>query len=452
MKNNIIILSFLLSTKVYSSKISSQEFLDNIAKNFPVVQNQLLKIQQSEAKLQEAEGSFDSNLTIVNKQYLDGLYDSNISEIAVTKPLKFYNSKIEFGHRRSDGKIPVYYAEHETVDGGENFLRFQTSLLRFREIDPKRFKLFLSKNNIAMEKLNYALKLMDIKSKANKLFWKWSAISEKEKIYKNLVELNQQRFNAIDKRVQKKDLAKIYLVESEEYLLGFKSELAQIQATKNMTKNILRYFDSTINSETVAEYNIPNDSIEFKVEIESSLDKVSKRPELKILDILLSNNKLSLQGAKQNLMPKLNLKFEYNESSRSFNQELGDELLVGLNLEIPFERNLGKGEVSKIEIENKILNNQKMLLSRELSYQLNNYQEQINGLILSFNFILKEVNNAKILQEAEWKKFKAGTSDFFLLNTRDMNFAKAQVRLIEHFAHFKSLKFDLQQFIESFDY
>lgn len=452
MKNSVLFLTLISLPCAFGANISQTDFLKRVEDRFPSIESQLLKIQAVEAKLQKSEGAFDSKLNFATKKYLEGYYDSEFSEVSVGKPIKTANSLIELGHRRSNGKVPVYYAEEETLSGGEYFLRFKASLLKYREIDPKRFELFVNSNKASIEKLSYALKVMDIKQKANKLYWKWVTTNEKVQIYSNLVKLNQERLNAVRKRVEKKDLAQIYLVESEQYLLGFKSELAQLNALNNITRNLLKYYDTAVDQESLPVYSAPKRKIDSKIGIGDTSEKIKMRPELKILDLMLSNTDADILNSKQKIQPKLDFKIEHSNSSGSNDEMFGDETLLGFNVEIPIETNFARGDISRAKAEQKILINQKTLTERELSYQLNNYLEELNGLVNSLNFVIKEVENAKKLQEAEWKKFKAGASDFFLVNTRDINYAKARVKLIEKYASYEIFNFELKQFISPIKY
>lgn len=438
------ILGGLISLSTQAASIKESAFLSRVEQNFPQIKSQEIKIQVLEAKLQKARGSFDSFLTGSHDKFTQGYYDGASFETSFVKPLKFANSRIEFGHRSARGELPIYYAEHETHSGGENFIRFKASFLRYRSIDPRRFELFVSRNNLAIEQFEYALKVMDIRAKANQYFWKWVVISEKEKLYENLVQLNQKRFSAIKKRVKKKDLAEIFLTESEQYLLNFQGKLAEIQAQKKIIKNIIHFYDPLISQSDEPQYALPTILADPINELD--LEQVVKtRPEMQMLSLLIENNKFDLMGAKQKLIPKLDVKVSYVDSPLGFEQRFGSEGQVGLSLEIPLERNLGRGEVARARNELKLLAIQRDLIKGEIEFTVQNLYRNLQGLSKSINFIAREVKNSRTLQNAEWSKFKAGASDFFLLNTRDMNFAKAQIKLVEKYAEFKILLFQQGQ-------
>ena len=261
--------------------------------------------------------------------------------------------------------------------------------------------------------------------------------------------MNKKRFNAIKGRVAKKDLAKIYLTESEQYLLTFQSDLAEVKAKYKQLLSYLRMYDSKVDDSYVPLYSLPTQEITTHSKKTANL---SQRPESKILNTLLAANKFSRLNAEQKLQPKLDFSVEHYNSRLDSDEQYGDETMVGIKIEIPIERDLGKGAVAETKAQKMVIDSQFDLLKRELSTQFNNLNYQINGLISSINFTAKELKNTKILQQAEWKKFKAGASDFFLINTRDMNYAKSRIKLIEKYSQYQITKYNLELFTKPIEF
>lgn len=444
-------LFYLVSLSAFGSKITVNELIAGAQKNFPKIKQIQLKIEKAKAKQQKNKGAFDTYLAGKGKKFLEGYYDSNLSRVSVIKPLQTANSEIEIGHKRGFGINPTYYSEYDTDSSGEFFLSFSMSLWRYREIDPRRFDLWMSQNETQIEKLNWALEMMDLKSKVNKVFWKWVVYDQKFKVYESLVQLNTKRLAAVKKRVNKKDLASIYVVESEQYLLNFKAELAEIEAElKNIIIN-LSFYNTDLSPDISPAYSLPKSRLVSSILSSSTMEAIDKRPELRVLNLLIDNSKLEILNAQQKLAPKIDLNAQRYEAKDEKSPYL-DETLVGISIEIPIERNLGNGDIAQARANQKIVQAQQELVKREIRFRIDGLKNKIQGDINAIDLILKEVDNAKKLQIAEWKKFKSGASDFFLLNTRDVNLAKAQIKLIEKYADYKISHFDLEQWISPIEF
>lgn len=432
----------LFSPLCFAESLNFEKFLNGVEEKFPALKIQLLKIEIEKAKALTADGAFDTTIQASGKKYYNGYYDAEFYEAKINKPLAYGNSNVAIGHRKSGGYMPVYYEENTTHERGEYFVSFNTQLFRYREIDPRRYKRFTSKNKVKIEKFNTSLKLIDVKVKASKVFWEWFSNFEKLKLYKNLVELNEKRFSAIKERVRKKDLAKIYLVESEQYLLNFKSELIKLKAENEVIKNNLRFYYPDFHEKMSPAHEIPkNDDLTIKKYITSTI--IRNRPEIQIFDLLTKNYELDIQYSEQKLKPKVGLNFEINQSALNEEEKYGDEFIVGLKLEIPLETNLGEGDIARAKTNWRILDFEKKFAISQMENTLNNLGKQILGYQKNFVISHKELNNAEKLQNAEWVKFNAGASNFFLVNTRDMNYAKARIKLIEIYSSYKKIAYEL---------
>lgn len=433
----------LLPNIVFSSVIEVDSILNEVEKNYPKILMQREKVNASMGKVQKSRGAFDVTLTADYKNYMEGYYDAELSEVALNKPIGFSNSQISIGHKKGTGIIPVYSQEYATDSEGEFFLRFNISLNRYREIDNRRFNLWVAKNNLTIEKLKTSLRLIDAKININKVYWSWFYYYQKKNIYEDLLKLNQERFSAIKKRVAQNDLAKIYLTESELYILKFQNELVAINAELDQYYAKLKVYYPKLESQMK-----PVSSIEENLNYDQRKYDPSKalviRPEIKIIDLLKGNNEFDIKLAEQKNKAKIDFIAERYEAQNGRSPYL-DETVIGIKLDIPIERDLGNGDIARAKSENKILMAQKELIKREIIAQITNLNTRIESDIESFKITKKEVRNAKKLQSAEWIKFKSGASDFFLINTRDVNYAKAKLYLIERYVDFKISNFTLHQ-------
>lgn len=440
------ILFFLITLCAIGKEISLQEVLKFTIEHYPEIQIQTLKKSISDAKITESRGAFDLNLKSEGKGYLDGFYDSEFGKIFLDKPIQSFNSKAKLGFRKSNGNLPVYYEEYETDNDGEFFAKFDFSLLRFRQIDQKRFKIIESQNKAKIQQLKLKLKIIDSKNKANKSFLKWAFYKRKEQIYLDLIDINKKRLKAIEIRVKRNDLAQIYLAESTQYLLNFQNQLIETQIELKKAYNQLKVFYPLLS------YNdSPNFSLSYSSKFNPQnyvLEKAyMNRPEIQMIKFMKNTAQNSLQLSEQYLAPKLDFSTSYYKTNND-TKKFQDETLVGITLSIPIERKLGKGKIEQSKSTLKLIDATLTDLKLKVALEIENLKAEIKGDIQALKNIDQEVKIAKRLQNAEWIKFKNGASDFFLTNTRDVNYIKASLNYMQKIVELKIARFNLNLWFE----
>jgi outer membrane protein TolC len=438
---------WLLIAHLSAEPLSFEKIQSKLEVDFPKIIEQQEKIISAESKQQKTEGAFDLALKLKGKSYEDGYYDGQMRKVTLEKPLSFMNSNLSVGQKKGVGIIPVYNQEYATDDAGEFFVRFEASLLRYRAIDPNRYDMWLARNQVQIEKLQMALKKQDVLANANLTYWKWFFYRQKKELYQELVSLNKERMVAVERRVQKNDLPRIYMDESLQYLYAFEGELeiingdlAAIEAKLKMYFDDLNPQHEPIKVDFVAE-TLKTD---FKQDVKQI---VSQRPEIKINQLLLQNQDFDINLAEQKLMPKVDLAFEHYNAQDKKSPYL-DESVVAVSLEIPLERNLGRGDINRAQAEKRMLNAQRDYLEREMTAMLEQLQARISADGKVYQFASMESAVGKKLQSAEWTKFRNGASDFFLINTRDMNYAKARLKVLESYVDYQISLYSLKLWSE----
>lgn len=433
----------LLSQASFASMINVETILENVETQFPKMLMQREKVKASLGKLQKSRGAFDVTLKGNYKNYLEGYYDAELSEVALNKPIGFANSELSIGQKKGTGLIPVYLQEYATDQDGEFFLRFNLSLSRYREIDNRRFNLWVNKNNVAIEKYKTALKLIDVKISVNQTYWSWFYYYQKKSVYEELLKLNKNRFKAIKKRVASNDLARIYLTESELYILKFQNQLVAINSELDQYFAKLKLYYPKLRKDMQPVIAI-EDKFAYEPSAYTPMRAIKIRPELKIIDLLRVNNNFDIKLAEQKNKPKIDIIAERFEAQDRKSPYV-DESIIGIKFDIPIERDLGNGDIARARSENKVLVAQQELIKREIIAQVSNLNTRIQADLDSIKITKKEVRNAKKLQKAEWTKFRSGASDFFLINNRDMKYAESKLYLMEKYVDFQVSNFTLKQ-------
>jgi len=429
----------LLMLNTYAQELKLDEVLKSTATHHPVILMSLMQLEQASGKIAQQESLFDTSLNISSKNRTQGYYSGDTWDINITKPLQVLNAKIYSGMRQSTGTLPVYEGDSATQDQGEVRLGVELSLWGQRDIDYKRVKLWNEQLNLKVQKQVLKQAEIQIKTEAQKAYWKWIATGQTLKIYEQLLEVANKRNSALEKRVQKGDLAKIYLTENRQYILKRKSLLTKSFQKFQHASLYLSFFyrdnegrvKTPKREQLLDKLDLPK---VFSYEkLQKDIEKAyTDSPYLKQISLKMKQQDNELNLSETLSSPTLDLKIE---QSRDYGQgavELDqDEQKLMLQLNIPLERNLAKGSERKAQAKLKSLKIKNDFAKDQLKFSLTNlYQGMLNEYQLIVNG-QDEVQAAIALEQAENNKFTRGASDFFLVNIREQNTADAQINLVD---------------------
>jgi hypothetical protein len=228
MKNKVIlILTFLFFTNLHANELELDLVIKSTKSFFPTVLNSLDKIKESESAYKVSEGAFDLELKSDIGNRAEGYYDGDYFDVVLEKPLKYMNSKLYIGHRKSENIFPVYEGQRNTLDQGESRVGIQISLWRNRDIDPKRLKLRNNKIKIKQSEQDFLYKESKILKDATKAYWNWVAKGFIYKINKDLLVVMETQLKGIQKKIKLGALARIYETENLQYIMKRKTEVAK---------------------------------------------------------------------------------------------------------------------------------------------------------------------------------------------------------------------------------
>lgn len=405
--------------------------------NYPDIINALDEIKSAKGKAQNALGEFDLRLKSKVDSRVEGYYDGDYFDAFLEKPLQYLNSKVYAGVRKSEQDFPVYEGKMKTLDQGESLVGLELSLLRNRNIDEKRLKLRNNRLKVKEQEQDYYNLEMKILKNATKTYWNWVTKGLIYNVNLKLMKVLERQGEAITENIQNGAMAKIYKVENLQYLMKQKTEVLKAKQEFKEASLALSLFlrDSKGKPMVVNEDYLPKDiEVDSKVNPDDFLthykDIIKINPYLRMLDLkkLQLNNEEML--AENELSPKLDLKFEVSKDNGNGLESLqGEEQRVFLQIEIPIERNLGRGSIQRISAKKRIVDQSIKFQKEQLSIKLKTIVTRIKTNRQIIKNTNQELEFAKKLQVAETERFIQGTSDFFVVNMRDRNVASAEIKL-----------------------
>jgi outer membrane protein TolC len=162
------------------------------------------------------------------------------------------------------------------------------------------------------------------------------------------------------------------------------------------------------------------------------VEAAEARPEFKNIKAQSEQNKIELELARNQVLPRLDLRvFSYNDYGTG-NPKLEDpEVKAGLRIEIPLATRTQKGRIDYYESRQRKLQFTETFLRERIRADV---QDALNALDIARSKVEvaeAEVKASEDLARGELKRFDMGDSNLIFVNLREQNAADAEAREIE---------------------
>ena len=413
---------FFVMLLVYSNSLIAQELFSRekivqyLTKENPYVYTAIGNEYIYKEKYRYNLGAFDTKILAKYDKKEYPLSKGEFLNVGVEKPIE-NGMEFSLGYRKAEGTQE--YNNIKTSKDGEILLGI-------------KIPVFSVMNDISTRKLNLDSALLDstkysYKSKDNlrKLYFDIIKIynellynKEVLKIEKVLLNRAKDREYMVTREVQNGALADIALVEVQQQIINRKQRVVATHNSYSLSLEIfLKYLNLSRDNFNVM-YKLPSmPDIENKyLNVDEILSlALEQRPDLKTYDYEIK--KINLQAKQTNVMkyPKFNVSLY---GVHDFKYDNGFK--VALDMDFPIERR--KYEASYAKNRKSIKNIQSMKQKQIIDIKTN-----LKNIIYSLNNIYKNINNSiaeivlvKKLEIAEYKKYKLGMSNLFMLNQREI--------------------------------
>ena len=450
----VLVISFLVLFSCNALAISSEEVVRSSLSHFPKVIESLQKLEVESSKLTEAKGQFDGKIKGSMNVREDGYYNGDNYELRLEKPIPYFNSKVFGGRRQGFGQFPGYEGKYDTLNQGEDFVGLSISLLRNSLIDQNRYNIRYLEQSKEQARISFQSIKVNVQTMALKAYWTWFIKGHELAVYKDILDLAVLRDKKIKRRIKAGDLAKIYATENNQYILKRQGQVAQKKMEFQEASFYLSLFYRNKDGKPILpkDGQLPSYDIK-KVEVVSDVEGVYLKALKSSLDLQsLSSEekqaKLDVQLGTNDLLPKLDLKYEWSQDRGSAPMNdlavLGqEESRIMLNLEVPLQfrkgkgkRRAGKAKLERIKTRQKWVKEKIKVDAKTLVTKLNSFSE-------IFDLTLKQVKLAEKLSVAERKKFKRGASDLILVNIREENMVETQIKNLSTLLKYHFVNADL---------
>jgi outer membrane protein TolC len=270
-------------------------------------------------------------------------------------------------------------------------------------------------------------------------YWDWTAARNKVKVYRRLLAVAEERDRQIAERVAKGDLPEFDRVDNQRAVLQRRAQLLAAERMVKATEYALSlyYRDAKGEPRSVesleAPSRIPLPLFVPERKIEHPVQEATEaRPEFKNLKAQHEQNDIELRLARNQILPKLDLRVFSANDFGTGNPLLEDpELKAGLRIEIPLATRTQRGKIDYYEARQRKLAFTETFLKERIRTDV---QDALNALEIAkarVDVVAKEVSAAQELAQGELKRFELGDSNLIFVNLREQNAADAETREIE---------------------
>ncbi|MEJ2594897.1 MAG: TolC family protein [bacterium] len=426
---------------------TQRQLLWYIGNYHPVAQQGELLLNQGESSVRKARGSFDPYLRgSLDQKYFDDKTYFSILGTGLTIPT-WYGIEVKTGFDQNRGQF--LNPENTVPEAGLVFAGISIPVGQGLFIDERRAtlkqaKLFAEATRAEQEKL-----MNDLYFDAIKLYWKWTQVWNQYQIYTEAVNLAQTRFEAVRQSYFLGDIPAIDTLESFIQVQNRQMKRNQYELLyQNITLELSNYlwFENNIPLEITDSLRPPviSDAKAGELITGDTLQQLisslqDQHPDMQLYDYKLESMEVEKRLMVEGLKPEINL--DYNALFDASGAELNGEYLAGnykwgieVNFPLLFRKQRGDVQLARIKIQDTRLGQQQKLLELENKVK-SYYNEQLN-LIGQLQLFSDAVINYERLFSGEKRKFDAGESSLFLVNSRETNLIQARLKLVEIIANY----------------
>jgi outer membrane protein TolC len=423
------------------STLSQELFLDLVRGFHPVARQAGIIEEKAAANLIAARAGFDPVISLdAERKTFDGKYYYEHVNPELRIPT-WYGVEIAGGLERNLGDL----LNPEITKGRSSYLALNVPLAKNLLMDKRRAVLQQARIFRDQSLWERRLVVNDLIFDASVSYWSWVRAHQTRQLLSNVVEVSLQRFRLVRAGYQQGDRPALDTTEALTQLQSF--QLSYNEATLELAKATLEisnflwksndepwYLPMAIRPDTASlQRALLSGSVpDLAGLLESSL---REHPKMKILDFKLRSLEIERRLKFQDLLPKVDLK--YNFLSRGFATPLHagiepfrNDFKFGLGVSMPVRLSQGRGLYREAGLK---IRDTKLGLSQagwEIENKIRYQFAELQLLRTQLTQALDYVRSHEQLWRGEELRFRLGESSLFLVNSRENKLLEAREKLI----------------------
>lgn len=453
----VLLMLQLLATPLLraNSPLTLDQVLVSAEEHYPLIRKAQSDLQAQQQMQQSRQGAFDPTFTAGYQEALSGYPQQNRHDYGIASQIPGTGLKLEYVFDKTSGTVPMYQGEMATGLDGRQKISLSLPLLRNFLIDKNRGALKIEQGLVEVQTQLQRLTQLETLREAALQYWRWQMRVDNRKTLEELLRFAEATDSFITRRVEKGDAPGIEKVENQKIIAQRRSQvlIAQQQEAESALALSLFYRNSEGRPQIPLEQQSPPWDWSKDHEI-----LLLKQP-LPTLKAMIGQLPMIQSVQKEIHVLQLQKRLYDNEWLPQLDLKIQDATYLG---PLPFTRNDQREQILGLSFSFPLLNRearglrasaQSKIESKQFELQLRHerMENQIQQLVLNLKNQTQVLANTQIeyqtsleLVQAEQKRFRAGGSSLFLVNTRESEAALAKIKLNENILVFKSLEAELQ--------
>ncbi len=435
----IIFFRGLLAQDSLQRTLSYEEFLSLVRENHPLAMVANMQVDMGAALLTSARGNFDPVLFYerAQKEFKGDDYYS-LTDQGLKLPT-WFGMEFYTGLERNDGVF--LDPENNTPTNGLYYAGVSLPVGRGLFIDKRRAdlrKAYFNREAVAAER---QIQLNKLLLEAGIAYWDWYAAYRKRQVFERSVAVARERLVGVEQSAELGDRAAIDTLEAgiqvQNRMISFQQANVDFLNATAMLSTFL--WDDGMVPLELEEDVIPDPVLTPDLEVVySGMDSlISNHPLIRTQELKVEQLEVDRRLAGEWLKPEVNLK--YNLLSEpvegplpgSFNR---NDFTWGLQVKFPL---LLRKERGKFRMAGLKLQGQQASLSnyrQTVRYKVVSSRNDLENTRNQISLYEENVRNYASLLAGERRMFNLGESSLFLINSRELSYITAQVKLIDTIA------------------
>ncbi len=411
------------------------DFMYQVKQHHPMAQRARVVLGKAEAEVQAARGAFDpsTNLDVAQKYFTDQQYYSVVD--AAIKVPTWYGVDVELGWTQNQGVF--LNPEHTVPNQGLLRATLNVPIGKGLFIDKRRAMLRKAQVHQEIGENEAKALLNDLLLEAGLAYWDWVEANALVDIYTNGVKVAQDRFLAVRRMALLGDRPPIDTVEAQ---IQVQNRAFALQEATLKSQNAAAMLSVYLWANGVVPLELrtgtrPQVDI-LETQIGSVVDKtlrdslIRQHPDWRQAQLKVKVSKIEQRFRREMLKPAFNLKYNPIADAgavdpiRAFtmtNYTWG----LGFRMPILLREERGRLKQANLVVQEAqwVRDNKFEMLEAKVqiaSNKLNTYEQQRE-------LLRKTTLNREKLLVGEKRLFAGGESSLFMVNSREVNYIKAQI-------------------------
>jgi len=368
-----------------------------------------------------------------------GTYERRTLEVEVKQRTPF---AVDFfaGYRFTEGTLPVYKGDLETLTGGEFRAGARASILRGLAIDPERASQRIAGLEAEIASCSRRWVEIELGVGAAAAYWKWVATGQKLAVATLLLSVAQQREAALNERAAQGSLPTIAVVDNYQLVLARKAkQIDARQAFGQAAVELSLYLrDQDGRTRVAAADVLPTRIAPVPAGVLSKklpADFPNHRPDICVLQRKRAQEIVKLDLQKNTRLPTLDLEGFLSQDVGQGDPRLAPaEAGIGLRFEMPLFLRKARGETERAAAAVGLRTAELRGAEDGVGAEVASARVRLRAAIETAELAVKRTAAADRLAEGERERFRQGMSDLVTVNLREITAAEAAELQIEALA------------------